>query len=630
MSTNFIRRSFRLCILLLWLLPLGAIAKDYVSARAYWTDTTGSATFEHAQSQSFTPFENILSKGFSPSVQWVRLAIAPSDAESGDRLVLRIRPVFLDEITLFDPADPNGLARPRMTGDWTPPQTSEFDSINHTFVIPAQTEPRYVWLRLRTSSSQLIQIEALTLKNMLRQDQSLGLMYSLLLALIFAFMVWVFLAWLRSRDPLLGIFVLRQGVFFLYTACYMGYHRLLLADWVTARHHDAIYNWLVLFTTALSIRFEYRFFGEYALPRWAHVCFRALQMAPVMLMVGLLIGLTRTVLMANTALVFSSLVLFVVVSSQLRLVDAHPAAHGSYQLPLRVVRGYYQIILVLLGLSVLPTLGLLQGTSLALYGVLLYGLASGGLMTSLLIVRAEKLDQLRHEVSNSLAISRAQLATEQQRRHDQTQLLSMLMHELKTPLSIIDLAVTTRNNDERTAGYVTRAVDNIKAILDRCIQTDRMVEREFTLRLQPIDLAAQVRQLLETRKEEPVHFVLQGDEVSQVTSDLQCVGIIVNNLIDNAAKHGDPLVPVELHIKSFTHADGRAGTLLTVANRAGTSGWPDRENVFRKYYRSSGAQKVSGTGLGLYLAHNLAALLRGELRYVPDHQMIRFELWIPT
>ena len=622
--------ALRLCLLVLCWLPMAAMARDYVSARAYWTDTTASASLEQAQAQRFTPFQNILSKGFSTSVQWIRLTIAPADAASGDQLVLRLRPVFLDEIALFDPADPNSHPQPRLTGDWTPPQASEFESIHHTFVIPAQSVPRYVWLRLRSTSSQLLQVEAMPVREMQRSDQRLGLVYCALLALILAFLAWVFLAWLRDRDPLLGTFVLRQSVLLIYTACYLGYHRLLLADVVAPQTQDALYSWMVFFTTALSVVFEYRFLREYALARWAHACFWALQIISALLMVAMLFGQTRIALMVNAAVIASSLVLFLVVSMLLRPMSVHQQAPAAYQLPPSVVQAYYLVIFLLLALSVLPSLGLLTATGLALYGVLLYGVASGGLMTSLLIVRAEKLDQLRHEVSNSLAISRAQLATEKQRRHDQTQLLSMLMHELKTPLSIIDLAVTTRSNDERTAGYVTRAVDNIKAILDRCIQTDRMVEREFTLKPQPMDLAAQLQQCLDGRKEGVTRFALQVTGACPVTSDLQCVGIIINNVLDNAIKHGDPLAPVALQLAPRTHADGRAGFQLTLANRPGMSGWPDPHNVFSKYYRSSAAQKVSGTGLGLYLAHNLAALLRGELRYAPDDHTIRFELWIPT
>ena len=65
--------ALRLCLLVLCWLPMAAMARDYVSARAYWTDTTASASLEQAQAQSFMPFQNILSKGFSTSVQWIRL-----------------------------------------------------------------------------------------------------------------------------------------------------------------------------------------------------------------------------------------------------------------------------------------------------------------------------------------------------------------------------------------------------------------------------------------------------------------------------------------------------------------------------------------------------------------------------
>jgi signal transduction histidine kinase len=69
---------------------------------------------------------------------------------------------------------------------------------------------------------------------------------------------------------------------------------------------------------------------------------------------------------------------------------------------------------------------------------------------------------------------------------------------------------------------------------------------------------------------------------------------------------------------------------LSVTNNPGASGWPDADQLFAKYYRSSSAQLQSGTGLGLYLSHTLATQLGGTLRYRPAAQSIRFELWLPT
>ena len=104
---------------------------------------------------------------------------------------------------------------------------------------------------------------------------------------------------------------------------------------------------------------------------------------------------------------------------------------------------------------------------------------------------------------------------------------------------------------------------------------------------------------------------------------------MANNLIDNATRHGDPQAPVWVSLQPAPSANGRSGIVLAVRNQPGPSGRPDPEQIFAKYYRSSGAQRQSGTGLGLFLSHNLAAQLGGALRYTPDPDHIQFELWLP-
>ena len=85
--------------------PTAAWAQDHILEKSFWTDTTGSATFEQASAAPYTPYKGVLSKGFSRDVQWVRLKIDGVEPGVTDKLVLRIRPVFLDQITLFDPLE---------------------------------------------------------------------------------------------------------------------------------------------------------------------------------------------------------------------------------------------------------------------------------------------------------------------------------------------------------------------------------------------------------------------------------------------------------------------------------------------------------------------------------------------
>jgi signal transduction histidine kinase len=75
---------------------------------------------------------------------------------------------------------------------------------------------------------------------------------------------------------------------------------------------------------------------------------------------------------------------------------------------------------------------------------------------------------------------------------------------------------------------------------------------------------------------------------------------------------------------------GTAMACFSIANTPGDSGWPDTDKLFSKYYRSAGAHRTTGSGLGLHLSKNVAVYLGGNLRYTPDTQHVRFEFCLPV
>lgn len=614
-----------------WWGPTAAWAQDHILEKSFWTDTTGSASFEQASAAPYMPYKGVLSKGFSRDVQWVRLKIDGVEPGVTDKLVLRIRPVFLDQITLHDPLELAQGKSARTAGDQTPLQSTEFQSLNHTFVISAHLVPREVWLRLSTTSTQLMHVEAITPREMLRQEHSLWLAYSGLLAVLFSCLLWVFISWLQDRDPVNGIFVLRQTVLLVYTACYLGYHRILLDGVLSAQNQDLFYGWALLLTTTLSVVFEYRLLHDYAIKRWGRYLLQAVLVVCFMALALMGMGQRDLALPLNTLLVGLSMLFMFVISLFIpHRAPAEALAAGRYLLPKPAMVAYYGLAVSLLAASVMPGLGLVGGTLMSIYGVLLYGLLSGLVMTALLIVRSRQMERLRREQANHLFLSREQLALETRRRQDQSQLLNMLMHELKTPLAVIDLALKDRAATDKAQNYVGRAIDNMKSILNRCVQTDRLVERPFEVQMQRFDLARQLQQWVHDNPQAEKQIALQVVKVAPVETDLQCVQIIFSNLIENALKYGDLQHPVLVSLVAKLHANGRSGWCLQVCNAPGVAGLPDAEKLFAKYYRSAAAQRQSGTGLGLFLSHNLAQQIGAELRYQPTVTHICFELWLPT
>jgi K+-sensing histidine kinase KdpD len=206
----------------------------------------------------------------------------------------------------------------------------------------------------------------------------------------------------------------------------------------------------------------------------------------------------------------------------------------------------------------------------------------------------------------------------------------MLMHEIKNPLAVIDMALLANNDQRTTSAYVSRAVNSVKDILDRCFKANRLSDGNIDVKLTKIFLADFFDQLFLSKNWQLNAFQLDVTELLIVTADLQLLGIVLSNLLDNALRYGDPQMPVDVAAKIKSNKSGIAGVSIVVSNRPGIASWPDPDKVFKKYYRSAGAEAQSGTGLGLYLIRTLANLMHGDCNYVPDDKNIRFELWLPT
>ena len=622
---------FRLLVLLTLMITsmTGAFADDLISSRSYWEDESNQASLAKAQVQVFKPYSNVLSRGYTQSAVWIQLKVSPQQGmNADDKLILRIRPIYLDEITLYDPLDSSG--RQRAVGDRLNYHDEEYKSLTHTFVIPAGDQARYVWLRLKTTSTSLINVEAFTPLDMLASEYQLLIGYCLVLSLVLVFLIVVFINWINYRDTLYAAFVVRHALYFVYTASFFGFHRYLLDGVIDAKYLDLIYNWFVIGATGFSLWFETRFLREYAPPTWARYAMNSLLVWSACAATLLLFGEIHQALKINMMLNGVGIVVLLLVASVF-IDDEKAKTHQvSSLLKKRVVVAYYASITALLLFSVLPYLGAIAGNEFSINGLVFYALCSGMVMTVLMQLRANQLRKTNIQYQQELVLASQHRALEKVRLEEQSQLLTMLMHEIKTPLSIIDLAQQA-TTDLEAQGYVARNVTIIKNILNRCLNADRIALGKLNVNLQSVAIDKLLNDLLELYAVERQRIKIQiSPEISTIQIDEQCLQIILNNLLDNALRYGDALQPIQVQVARAINPEGKEGIVFTVINKTGIASWPDPDRVFHKYYRSAGAQAISGTGLGLFLVASLANILGGSCSYVPDDTHVRFELWLPT
>lgn len=71
---------------------------------------------------------------------------------------------------------------------------------------------------------------------------------------------------------------------------------------------------------------------------------------------------------------------------------------------------------------------------------------------------------LKHEVARATTL-KAEATQERQRREEQSMLMAMLSHEIKTPLSVLKLVVDEKVAGSDLEGHANRAVSNIDFIV---------------------------------------------------------------------------------------------------------------------------------------------------------------------
>jgi signal transduction histidine kinase len=219
------------------------------------------------------------------------------------------------------------------------------------------------------------------------------------------------------------------------------------------------------------------------------------------------------------------------------------------------------------------------------------------------------------------------LTVEIRRRNEQNSFMSMLSHELKTPLSVLRMSLDG-SLSARTRQHAQKSIQDLDAIVERCLQVDRLQQQRYLAQLQSCDLSELLSECRDAC-DAPQRLVITTIMLPVFTVDTQMLRMVLSNLIDNALKYAAPASPVPLTVTRQLHK-AQPGILISIDNLPGTAGKPDPRQVFKKYYRSPGARRKTGSGLGLYLVHNVARQLGGWVRYVPDDSRVRFEFWLPT
>lgn len=230
-------------------------------------------------------------------------------------------------------------------------------------------------------------------------------------------------------------------------------------------------------------------------------------------------------------------------------------------------------------------------------------------------------------------LSRA--AVEQGRRAVAEELVTTLAHDLRGLLAPVamrldlirrrDRPEPSRDRDDAEAAL--RSLHRVKRVISDLLDVARIDQGLFRLDLGPVNLgglAAEVGCTLAT----PAHPIqVEASDEVVVLADPERLRQCLENLLGNAIQHSPPEAPIQVVVALENRAAGAFGRVEIQDQGPGIP----PEILPRIFERFAAGARTSGIGLGLYLAHRIAAAHGGDLAVEsPPGQGARFELAVPA
>lgn len=200
--------------------------------------------------------------------------------------------------------------------------------------------------------------------------------------------------------------------------------------------------------------------------------------------------------------------------------------------------------------------------------------------------------------------------------------LSMLGHEIQTPLSIIKGYVNTLIQNEancsqemtrKTLQIIEEESDHLTSIVNKLLLASRIAAGVPTLTKEPVNLPhiidKVVRRLGVTSN---IHkFETHYDhDLHSIFADSMLIEEVLTNLVDNSIKYSPGGGKI-----TISAGNANTGVRITVADEGIGIPGRDLELVFTRFYRTDSAavRNIRGVGLGLYISKSIVEAHGGTI-----------------
>jgi signal transduction histidine kinase len=222
--------------------------------------------------------------------------------------------------------------------------------------------------------------------------------------------------------------------------------------------------------------------------------------------------------------------------------------------------------------------------------------------------------------------------TEARRRTERShaELIATVAHELRSPLTSVKGFTATLlqkwerfTDDQKKLMLETVDADanRVTRLIAELLDISRIDSGRLEIRRQRVDLPSAVRRHVEGKiaaGTAPERFeILVHEPLPQLWADADKVDQVLGNLLENAVRHGEGTVTIEVGSERAVSAPGqqpREGVVVTVSDQGPGIPAESIPRVFTRFWRGS---KRGGTGLGLYIVKGIVEAHGGSIAVDP-------------
>lgn len=215
--------------------------------------------------------------------------------------------------------------------------------------------------------------------------------------------------------------------------------------------------------------------------------------------------------------------------------------------------------------------------------------------------------------------------TEARRRTERShaELIATVAHELRSPLTSVKgftatlLAKWARFTDDQKRlmlETVDADADRVTRLIAELLDISRIDSGRLEVRRQPVDMGAAVGRHIQAyvAAGQPAdRFLLRIEQpLPALWADPDKVDQVLSNLIENAVRHGEGTVTIDITPAASPREGEDTGTSVTVSDEGAGIPEESMNRVFTRFWRGS---KRGGTGLGLYIVKGIVEAHGGTI-----------------